>query len=159
MFEEAIAFEPLEVQLRRRAVGPPSGKSPAGERSVMRLRRSSLGESHQPNLIRRGARNGFIIGLVLAAVVLTGYLIPRLSGPLDPGTGMGAAWLAALFCFPFGQFYVFAIAKIFDPVYYDGNPDINVAMIVVALLLNWLTLGALVGLMRHEARDAKRPAA
>jgi len=125
----------------------------------MRLRRSPLGESHQPNLIRRGARNGFVIGLVLAAVVLTGYLIPRLSGPLEPGTGMGAAWLAGLFCLPFGQFYVFAIAKIFEPVYHDGSPDINVAMIVVALLLNWLTLGALVGLMRHEARDLKRPAA
>jgi hypothetical protein len=35
MLKEAIAFEPLEVQLQRRAIGPPSEKSPAGERSVM----------------------------------------------------------------------------------------------------------------------------
>jgi hypothetical protein len=119
-----------------------------------------MGESQRSGLIRRGARNGFIIGLILAGVVLTAYLIPRLSGPLEPGIGMGPlGWLAALFCLPFGQFYVFAISKIFAPVYHDGNPDINVAMVVVALLLNWLTLGALVGLMRHEARDLKRPAA
>ena len=119
-----------------------------------------MGKSQRSGLIRRGARNGFIIGLILAGVLLAFYLIPRLSGPLEPGIGMGPlGWLAALFCLPFGQFYVFAISKIFEPVYHDGNADINVAIIIVALLLNWLTLGALVGLIRHEVRDVTRPAA
>src|SRR5688572_6328989 len=115
----AIATEPLEVQSKG-GLAPAFKKSPAVERGVMRLRRSPMGEFQRSGLIRRGARNGFIIGLILAGVVLTAYLIPRFSGPLEPGIGMGPlGWLAALFCLPFGQFYVFAISKIVAPVYHD----------------------------------------
>ena len=125
----------------------------------MRLRRSLLGDSFRSGSIWRAARNGFIIGVILAAIVLITYLVPRLSAPLEPATGMAAGWLAGLFCLPFGQFYAFGLATVLEAAYHGRNQDVNVAVIILALLLNWLSLGALVGLARHEARQLKRPAA